>query len=168
MAQNYRDPLTYLNEAVTKRGKSGPEGVYLYNVTVVAESTSNYSYRVSYGNPISPTVPPEGLDWVDWATLLINLRSDNRSLSHEIVFATDKSVWQFLPEGNLLSMNLFLPVTDIAIFPYILRQAQDALLCTSDFTSKTPGNIRFNIGIVTKSWEDMAEQGEVKEMDLCF
>jgi hypothetical protein len=168
MAQNYRDPLTYLNETVTKRGKSGPDGVYLYNVTVVAEAASDYNYRVSYGNPVRPTVPPEGLDWVEWASLLISLRSDVRTLSHELLFSTDKSVWQFLPEGNSLSMNVFLPVTDISIFPYLLKQAQDTLICAADFATKVPDSIRFNIGVVTKSWVDMAEQGEVKEMDLSY
>lgn len=167
MAQNYRDPLSYLNEAVTKRGKSGPDGVYLHNVTVVAESTSDYNYKVSYGGLITPLLNPSGVEWEDWATLLITLRSYPRILSKQLSFH-DNSIWQFLPEGNLLSMNVFLPEVNIAAFSYKLKQAQDALVCLADFASKVPGNIRFNIGVVTKSWRDMAEQGEVEEMDLSY
>lgn len=167
MAQNYRDPLTYLNEAVTKRGKSGPDGVYLHNVTVVAESTSDYNYKASYGDLVTPFQGPFGIEWQDWGALLINLRADTRTLSQQLPFY-DNSVWQFLPEGNLLSMNVFLPVADIATFPHKLKQAQDTLICAADFASKVPSNIRFNIGIVTKSWADMAEQGEVEEMDFSY
>lgn len=167
MTQNYRDPVSFLNESVTKRGKSGPDGVYLHNVTVVAESESDYGYKTFYGNPVTPTSAPVGMDEGDWSSLLIKLRSDSRSLSQQ-VSVYDNSVWQFLPEGGTLSMNVFFPVVNISTFPHRVKQAQETLLCLADFASKVPGNIRFSIGIVTKSWRDMAEQGEVEEMDLSY
>lgn len=169
MAQTYRDPVTYLNEAVTRRGKSGPDGVYLQNVTVVAEASSDFNLKLSYGVPVSPVIPPSCVSHEEWYELLVNLRWDLRSLSHRLNLDEGAgSIFQFLPEGNSLSMNVFVPQVDTSDFPYILQMAQDTLICASDFTSKVAGNIRFSIGVVTKSWGDMVEEGDVEERDLNF
>lgn len=168
MAQTYRDPITYLNEAVTRRGKSGPDGVYLQNVTVVAEASSDFNLNLSYGVPVSPVMPPSYCKVEDWNQLLVNLRWDLRSLSHTLNIPEDGLILQFLPEGNILGMNVFVPQVNTSDFPYTLQMAQDTLVCAADFTSKVAGNIRFSIGIATKSWGDMVEEGDVEERDLNF
>lgn len=169
MAQTYRDPVTYLNEAVTRRGKSGPDGVYLHNVTVVAEASSDFSLNLSYGTPVSPVVPPLGASYEEWYELLVNLRWNLRSLSHRLNLDEGAGlIFQFLSEGNSLSMNVFAPEVGTSDFPYILQIAKDTLICASDFTSKVAGTIRFSIGVATKSWGDMVEEGDVEERDLNF
>lgn len=166
MAQTYKDPVDYLNEIVTKRGKSGPDGVYLHNVTVVAEASSDYNYKVSYGSHVTPKNPPVEIPFEDWAVLLINLRSDSRSLSHEIFL--ENCILQILPEGNFLNFNVFLPSVEISTFPYLILYFQDIAKCLADFSTKISQAIRFNIGLACKSWLEMAEEGEVVETDLSY
>lgn len=168
MAQTYKDPLTYLNEAVTRRGKSGPDGVYLQNITVVAEASGDYDCNVFYGPAVSPIVPPGSFPLDQWNSLLVNLRWDLRSLSQSFWLSEIEGVFQILTEGNRVDMNVFLPSTDVQEFSYYLQMAQDTLVCIADFTSRVAGTIRFNIGIATKSWSEMVEEGDVEERDLSF
>jgi hypothetical protein len=124
--------------------------------------------RVSYGNLISPVVPPPGCSQQDWNELLVNLRWNVRSLSHSLFLSGDNCLYQFLPEGNSLGMNVFQPEVDILNFPYTLKKAKDTLTCAADFCSKVVGQTRFNLGVVTKSWADMVEEGCAEERDLNF
>lgn len=166
MAQTYKDPVAYLNEAVTKRGKSGPDGVYLHNVTVVAEALTDYNYKVSYGPAATAFDGPVDVNIYDWHSLLVSIRAGYRQLSHEL-HLRDFSL-QFLVEGGIINLNVFYPTVETASFPYTILYCQDVLRCVADFAGKIPASIRFNIGLAHKSWEDMVEEGEAEETDLNF
>jgi hypothetical protein len=166
MAQIHKDPVTYLNEAVIKRGKSGPDGVYLHSITVVAEALADYDYKVSYGPAATVLEGPPDVNIYDWNSLLVSVRANHRQLSHELHLRD--FLLQFLVEGGTLNLNVFFPVVETASFPYTILYCQDILRCVADFAGKIPASIRFNIGLAHKSWEDMVEEGEAEETDLNF
>lgn len=165
MSQTYKNPLDYLNDAVTKRGRSGPDGVYLTNVTVVAESSTDYGYKVSTDR-ITPLVPPANIPPEEWSWLLVSLRSDYRAL--DFVLNHGNMLSQLLVEGNQLSMNVFAPNIRVESFPYLILSSQEMLKCLADFSGKLPSTIRFNLGVVTKTWDEMVESGEAQEVELSF
>lgn len=167
MTQTYKNPIDYLNDAVTKRGKSGPDGVYLTNLTVVAEAKVDYNQKLSYGPGVLAQNPPPDTNYEDWLRVLVDIRSDYRALSQEVAMM-DNTILQFIPEGNFLNLNVFLPTIETQGFPYMLVLCQDALKCVADFASKIPNSIRFNIGVACKSWGDMVEEGEAVETDLNY
>lgn len=173
MTTNYKDPQSYLNEMVSKRGKSGPEGVYLTNLTVVAEAETDYGYKVNFGKCGHGT-PPSGVEYMDWLELLVELREDNPQFPRFLVTNTGLAPWdktaiyQFLPEGGAISLNVFLPYLDSQMFEYFVCTGQDILTYVSDFIGKFPTHIRYSIGYATSSWEDLVESGEVLEQDFSY
>jgi len=166
MAQTYKDPHSYLNESLVKRGKSGHQEVYLTHVTVVAEAEADYGYRVS----------PQKFDFFaplgnyynspEWLILLVSLRSQGTDTQRTIIF--DQTTFQFLPEGSHLSLNIFFPERNVETFDYDVLAAQDMLREVAKFAGKIPTTIRFNLGLVKKSYETMVEDGEVEELEFSF
>ena len=167
MAQTYKDPHSYLNESLVKRGKSGHQEVYLTHVTVVAEAEADYGYRVLphsfdffsplgghyYNNP-------------EWLILLVSLRSQSTDTQRTIIF--NQATFQFLPEGSHMSLNIFMPETSVETFDYDVLSAQEMLREVAKFSGKIPTTIRFNLGLVKKSYETMVEEGEVEEVEFSF
>jgi len=170
MSQNYRDPFTYLNEAVSKRGKSGHEGVYLANVTVVAEAEEDYGYKNPDMGPgfrsHESLVSQREFDSQQWLELLVSLRSQTQEKSHCI--QRGDRTFQFLPEGGNLSLNVFLPEVFCASFDFDVAYCQSLLRIVARFCGKIPTTIRFNIGLAHRFWSDLVENDEVQEMDLNY
>jgi hypothetical protein len=166
MAQTYKDPHSYLNESLVKRGKSGHYGVHLSHVAVVAESEADYGYRVSPSN-FDLLSPFEGnYNNVEWVVLLVTLRSQLNDNQGAIVVG--QTTYQFLPDGGHLSLNVFLPETSVETFDYEILSAQSILKGVAKFVGKIPTTIRFNLGLVFKSYGTMAEQGEVQEIEFSY
>lgn len=167
MAQTHKDPHNYLNESLVKRGKSGHHGVYLNHVTVVADAETDYDYRVS--TPDFDIFSPffdGNYNNVEWLATLVSLRSQLTDTQRAVVFG--KTTYQFIPEGGHLSLNVFLPETSVETFDYDILSAQRILRGVAKFTGKIPTTIRFNLGIVFKSYGAMAEQGEVEELEFSY
>lgn len=160
MTTNYKDPKSYVDSLVTKRGKSGPDGVYLTNLTVVAEAESDYGYKVNFAGCSSNT-PPSDVEYGDWLDLLVQLREDNPQ-TPQSVHATGE-VYQFIPEGGYISLNVFVPSLDLQMFEYFVSSSQYALNYVAKFAGKIPTHIRFSIGYATSKWGDLVDSGYVTE-----
>lgn len=165
MANNYQDPKTYLNNAVTKRGKSGAEGVYLTNVTVVAEATADYGYKLNLAGT-ALFYPPFPFEQENWLTLLVSLRGGSRETPHHV--STKSEIFQFVPEGGNISLNVFVPYLNADIFEVYVSECQEMLQFICDFSGKIPTFIRFHIGYAFRKWDTLAEEGEVEEQDFSF
>jgi len=167
MAQIYKDPYSYLNDAVVKRGKSGSYGVYLQNVVVVAEATSDYGYKVFLPAPTAES-PFQGEEETpfEWYQTLVRLRSQVVQTTESIY--VDRKLYQFCPEGGTISMNVFIPEAFVDTFNHEVVHSQRLLNLIGDFTGKTPTTVRFTIGVAYKSWYDMAEEGEVQEIEYAY
>lgn len=165
MTQTYKDPHSYLDSAVAKRGKSGYCGVYQTNVTVVAECDTDYGYKV-FGVAGDVLYPQIQVDEEDWLRMLVTLRS--QTLQRQCTIMNGRQIYQFLPEGGHMSLNIFLPEIFTHSFQYEVLTAQNTLRNVATFVGSLPSTIRFNIGIAWKTWDDMVESGEAQEVDLSF
>lgn len=165
MTQTYQDPKTYISTLAAKRGKSGIRGVYLTNVTIVAEASTDYGYKVNFSS-VRPLEGPENAVREDWLEVLVAMRADVTQDPQCLSFKD--GIYQFLPEGNNVSLNVFLPQLEVELFEYHVCLAQDLLQCLASFAGKVATTIRFNIGFVNRSWADLAEVGEVEERELSY
>ena len=165
MTQTYKDPQSYLDSAVSKRGKSGSFGVYLSNVTVVAEANTDYGYKAftPAGDILCPMFPVEEGKWFE---LLVTLRSQR--VQKQCTLLNGSQVYQFLPEGGYMGLNIFLPEVFTRSFQHEVLVAQNTLSEVSNFVGKLPSTIRFNIGVAWKDWEDMVESGEAEEVEYSY
>lgn len=167
---NYKDPKTYLSTQVSRRGKSGPCGVYLTNVTIVAEASTDYGYKASF-DKCGPHQPPLDISLEDWQDLLVRLRFDNPQVPqtvHTMEEYDELFNYQFFSEGGYMGLNVFAPSLDTEMFEHLVCSCQDALIFASNFAGKIPTNIRFSIGYASMRWDNLAEEGEVQEQDLSF
>lgn len=137
------------------------------NVTIVAEADLDYGYHVSI-DKCGPNLPPVGVTLEDWHSLLINLRNDNPQLPYAVVSDEDSAIYQFMPEGGNMSLNVFIPVADTQMAEYLVCQAQDMLAFVANFSGKIPTFVRFSIGYAHSFWHDLEEDGELLEQDLSF
>lgn len=173
MTTHHKDPLSYLNFLISKRGKSGPEGIYLTDMTIVAEAAVDYGYKANYGK-CGPNSPITGVNYTDWLQLLVNLREDNPQFPHtisaddELVPLDSKAMYQFISEGSSMRLNVFKPYLDAKMFEFLVCSTQDMLSYVADFSGKIPSHIRFSIGYATSRWEDLSDSGEVEEHDLSY
>ena len=168
MTQTYQDPVSYLNEVINKRGRSTHNGVYLTNVTVVCEASSDYGYKEFPPSPDPCKVREfyNHFDEIDWLKLLVSLRSQKLEQPEHI--SKRGYICQFMPEGPNLSLNVFMPVLYAEHFSWSVSFYQELLKWVGDFVGKVPTYIRFNIGYSTRSWEDLVRTEDVREMDLNF
>lgn len=170
MRQTYRDPFTYLNDAVSKRGKSGYDRVYLANVTVVAEAETDYGYRDPEMGPgfrsHENLVRQNEFDSQQWLELLVSLRGQTQEKPYCI--RRGDRTFQFLPEGGNLSLNVFFPEVFCASFDSDVAYCQSLLRVVARFCGKVPTTIRFNIGLAYRFWSDLVENEDVQEMDLNY
>ena len=67
-----------------------------------------------------------------------------------------------------MSLNIFMPETSVETFDYDVLSAQEMLREVAKFSGKIPTTIRFNLGLVKKSYETMVEEGEVEEVEFSF
>jgi hypothetical protein len=170
MSHNYQDPKAYLNNAVTKRGKSGAEGVYLSNVTVVADCSIDYGYRAN-ASGTSLYNPPFPFDYEDWLSVLVAMRGNPYDVPTHLI--TEDATFQFIPEGGNIYLNVFIPLLNADVFEIYVSECQGMLQFVGDFAGKIPTFIRFSIGYAFRKWDRLAEEGEVQaseypEQDLSY
>jgi len=168
MSQTYQDPVAYLNEAITTRGKSTHNGVYLTNITVVADSRVDYGYKEFPPRPDPCGIGQLGnhFEEVDWLNLLVTLRGQKAEMPVEI--NRGKVICQFVPEGPHMSLNSFMPKVYCEGFSWEVSFHQELLKWVCDFVGKLPTHVRFNIGYANRSWQDLLRTEEVQEMDLNY
>lgn len=165
MAQKLQDPKNYLNSAVSNRGKSSLTGVYLTNLTVVVDASTDYGYKVNCQG-VGPNDPPAPLSLSNWHHFLVNLRCNNTQQPQS--FSTPEATYQFLMEGPELSLNVFMPTLSSDTFEYHVEASQALLQFVCNFTGHIASHVRFSIGYCVRSWEDLVEEGEAEERDLAY
>jgi hypothetical protein len=174
MANTYKDPFEYLNDLILKRGKSGKNSVYVTNVTVVVDSQVDYDYKVpSPGFDLldpfpEPLYPDIQCIQSEWLHLLVSMRDKYEHESYTILLKD--RLYQLIPEGQQLSMNVFVPRLFANHFKYEVLHSQEMLNKVATFLGSTATTIRFNIGLASKTWEELTEEGEVtyREVDLSY
>lgn len=164
MSHNHQDPKTFLNKAIASRGRSGAEGAYLTNLTIVAEGNVDYGYRANVMRT-QAFYPPFPFNLEEWLKLLVTLRNN---LSTPIHITTDEATFQFIPDGGQISLNVFIPSITTDTFEIYVLQCQDMLQYVCNFAGKIPVSIRFSIGYALKAWCSMVEDGEAEEQDFTF
>ena len=170
MAPKITDPNSFLTNLVSRKGKSDLYGVYLTGVSVLAESTEDYEYRVNHERIEQEVQALFIREEPDWNSLLVSTRRDEEEIVHPISFIRGREpiTVYFVCEGREMSAMVFIPtlvvdefVTEVTFFQYLLGKV-------AHFAGKTPTSIRFTIGAVSMEWDDVVESGFAKEVDIGF
>ena len=170
MAQKITDPLSFLTNLLTNKGRSDLYGIYLTSVTVLAECGADYNYDVSESNINFEVESLLRQDEDDWNRLLVQVRRDQNQIVFPIAFLRSREpvTTYLIVEGNEISLSVFIPtlvlnefVTEVTFYQHLLREV--AL-----FAGKTPTSIRFTIGAVSMEWDEVVERGCAREVDVGF
>ena len=170
MAQKITDPLSFLTNLLTNKGRSDLYGIYLTSVTVLAECEADYNYDVSESNINFEVESLLRQDEDDWNRLLVQVRRDQNQIVFPIAFLRNREpvTTYLIVEGNEISLSVFIPtlvlnefVTEVTFYQHLLREV--AL-----FAGKTPTSIRFTIGAVSMEWDEVVERGCAREVDVGF
>lgn len=170
MAPKITDPNSFLTNLVSRKGKSDLYGVYLTGVSVLAEATEDYEYRVNHERIEQEVQTLFIREEPDWNSLLVSTRRDEEEIVHPISFIRGREpiTVYFVCEGHEMAAMVFIPtlvvdefVTEVTFFQYLLQKV-------AHFAGKTPTSIRFTIGAVSMEWDDVVEKGFAKEVDIGF
>jgi len=170
MAQKITDPVTFLKNLVSRKGRSDREGVYLTGVNVAADGSTDYDYDVC---PIKIESNIDNL-WAReenlWNSLLVNIRRRPEELSHSITFShsgEDVTVY-YLTEDHDASALVFIPKLEVSDFVYEVTFHQRLLQRVAEFAGKTPNTLKFILGAAFLSWDEMVDEGYAQEVDVGF
>jgi hypothetical protein len=164
------DPVTFLRNLVSKRGKCDLYGVYLTSVNVIADSKVDFGYSVA----------PDGIEKslnslfagesADWNQLLVSTRTDESEIVHPIAFhhCGEPVTVFFITEGNDMSCSVAIPKLNVEEFHYDVVFFQELMKKVAKFAGKSPSMVRFLIGAVSVQWDDLVEQGHVREVEVGF
>ena len=170
MTKTISDPLSFLTNLLTNKGRSDLYGIYLTSVTVLAECEAEYNYDVSESNINFEVESLLRQDEDDWNRLLVQVRRDQNQIVFPIAFLRNREpvTTYLIVEGNEISLSVFIPtlvlnefVTEVTFYQHLLREV--AL-----FAGKTPTSIRFTIGAVSMEWDEVVERGCAREVDVGF
>jgi len=170
MAKSITDPLSFLTNLLTNKGRSDLYGIYLTSVTVLAECEAEYNYDVSESNINFEVESLLRQDEDDWNRLLVQVRRDQNQIVFPIAFLRNREpvTTYLIVEGNEISLSVSIPtlvltefVTEVTFYQHLLKEV--AL-----FAGKTPTSIRFTIGAVSMEWDEVVERGCAREVDVGF
>jgi len=164
------DPLSFLTNLLTNKGRSDLYGIYLTSVTVLADCEANYEYEISESSIEAEVESLLRREEDDWNRLLVQVRRDQNQIVFPIVFLRNLEpvTVYFIVEGNEISLSVSIPtlvltefVTEVTFYQHLLKEV--AL-----FAGKTPTSIRFTIGAVSMEWDEVVERGCAREVDIGF
>ena len=170
MAPKINDPLSFLTNLLTNKGRSDLYGVYLTGVNVLADCETDYGYEVSHSNVETDVEHLLRQDEDDWNRLLVQVRRDRDQIVFPIVFLRNLEpvTAYFIVEGNEISLSVSIPtlvltefVTEVTFFQYLLRTV--AL-----FAGKNSSTVRFTLGAVSMQWDELVERGCAREVDIGY
>jgi hypothetical protein len=164
------DPVSFLRNLVAKKGKSELDGVYLTSVHVVADATENYGYVMAYDQLDRVVSLIFRRDENDWNRLLVDSRLHESEIVHPIAFHHNGEPVTifFIAEGHEMSCMVCLPKLLIDEFPQEVLIFQQLLKEVSSFAGKTATIVKFALGAVWVSWDELVERGEAQEVDVGF
>lgn len=170
MSPRITDPVTFLTNLVTRKGKSELYGVYLTGVNVLASATESYDYPIDLERTEKEVQNLLTQEEADWNQLLVETRRSTDEIVFPISFLRNRepTTVYFVVEGHEMSAMVFIPtsivsdfVTEVTFFQHLLREV-------AAFAGKTPTTIRFTIGAVSMEWDDLVERGCAREVDVGF
>jgi hypothetical protein len=170
MSPKITDPNNFLNNLVSKKGRSDLFGVYLTGVNVLADATEEYGYDVSKENIERDITNMFARDETDWNRLLVETRLDTNEIIFPISFhrGMEPVTVYFAVEGNEMSCMVFIPTLVVSEFVTEVTFFQHLLTKVAHFAGKIPSNIRFTLGAVSIEWDDMVGSGHAREVDIGY
>ena len=160
------DPVTFLKNSLTKRGKTDPKGVYLTNLSITADAGADYGYDEPSGG-VAQLVRREIDEGDGWGKLLIQIRRQPESEIHRTLDGPfGKCIIQFIPEDHDLSCNVFIARLEVNNFEYCVRVFQEFLKSFAEFAGLTPTYVRFTVGVALYTWPQMVEDGVAEEREI--
>ncbi len=170
MAPKISDPLNFLTNLLTSKGKSDLHGIHLVGVSLLAEANQDYEYDVSQGLASSEVFQLLSRESVEWNELLVATRIDVHETVYPISFLRQREpiTVYFLTEGIEMSAMVFIPTLTISEFATEVTFYQHLLREVALFAGKTPTSIRFTICAVSMEWDEVVERGCAREVDIGF
>ena len=170
MAQKIADPVTFLRNLVSKKGKSDLYGVYLTSVNVIADSQLEYGYEVSEEDVKKSLKNLFSGEKADWNQLLVDARTDDSEIVHPIAFhhCGEPVTVFFISEGHDMSCSVAIPKLDVNEFYFDVVFFQALLKKVAIFAGKSPTLVRFLIGVASLDWDHLVERGEAEEVTVGF
>jgi hypothetical protein len=170
MALKIADPVSFLRNLVSKKGKSDLFGVYLTCVNVVADSQIDYEYNVPEKSIETSIRSLFNGESADWNQLLVETRMDEAELVHPIAFhhCGEPVTVFFLSEGHEMACNVAIPKLNVEEFYFDVVFFQQLLKKVSSFAGKTPTLVRFLIGAASLDWDNLVERGAAEEVTVGF
>lgn len=170
MNHKIHDPVTFLTNLVTRKGKSDLFGVYLTGVTVSAEATRDYGYEEDRELASQKVKACFSTDRADWNCLLVETRTDTTEIVFPISFFVGREpvTVYFISEDHDMSCLVFIPKLVIDEFASEVTFYQELLKAVASFAGKTPSIVKFTIGVASTDWDDLVERGEAREVDVGF
>jgi len=170
MSPKITDPNSFLNNLVSKKGRSDLFGVYLTGVNVLADATEEYGYDVSKEDIERDITNMFARDENDWNRLLVETRKNNDEIVHPISFirGIEPNTVYFVVEGHEMSAFVFIPTLVVGEFATEVTFYQHLLREVAKFAGKTCTSVRFTIGAVSMEWDDMVDGGHAREVDIGY
>ena len=170
MTKTISDPLSFLTNLLTNKGRSDLYGIYLTSVTVLAECEADYNYDVSESSIEAEVESLLRREEDDWNRLLVQVRRDRDQIVFPIVFlrSLEPVTVYFIVEGNEISLSVSIPTLTISEFVSEVTFYQHLLKEVALFAGKIPTSIRFTIGAVSMEWDEVVERGCAREVDVGF
>jgi len=170
MAPKITDPVTFLSNLVSRKGKSDLYGVYLTAVNVLADAQEDYGYGVPLEVAEREVQLLFSKEEVDWNHLLVQTRRNHEEIIHPISFIRGREpiTVYFAVEGNEMSAMVFIPTLVVSEFVSEVTFYQHLLHEVAFFAGKTATSIRFTIGAVSMEWDDLVETGCARQVDIGF
>lgn len=170
MSVKLTDPLTFLENLLSRKGRSDLYGIYLSGVSIIASPTENYDYDFSEDAFLSEVDNTFKSDAAEWNQVLIDILRQREEIVHPISFLRNRepNTVYFIVENNTISAMVFIPTTTLDCFASEVTFYQVLLKEICRFTKKTPGTLRFTLGSVSMDWEETVQRGYAEEVDVGF
>lgn len=170
MAPKLTDPVNFLTNLVSRKGKSDLYGVYLTGVNILASAAEDYGYEVDRTTIDKNVQNLFAQDETDWNQLLVETRRNTDEIVHPISFirGREPNTVYFLSEGHEMSAMVFIPTLVVEEFVTEVTFFQALLCSVANFAGKTPTTIRFVLGAVSMEWDELVERGCAREVDIGF
>jgi len=170
MALKIADPVTFLRNLVSKKGKSDLYGVYLTSINVVADSQIEFDYPVTSEETDKALKNLLSGEAADWNQLLVQVRTDESEIVHPIAFhhCGEPVTAFFITEGHEMSCSISIPKLNVDEFYFDVVFFQALLKKVAGFAGKNPSMVRFLIGAASLDWEHLVERGEAEEVTVGF
>jgi hypothetical protein len=168
MAPKLTDPNSFLQNLVSRKGKSDLFGTYLTGVNILANAEEDYGYGIPF-DEIEREIENTFInDRNDWNNLLVQTRMERHEFLFPISFVRSGEPYTvyFVVEGNKISSMVFIPSLTACEFKKEVVFFQALLKEVSLFAGKTPTTLRFTLGAVSISWDDLVDTGHARAVDI--